>query len=439
MSFLPPEGGSHPPSRFALRRGRPDVEVASGFSRKAVAGVRLPPEGGSRENARGLRVRVMISTGEPSGDMYAAELARRIRAREPAAVITGFGGERLRAAGADLLGDFSGLSVTGLLEVARVLPRTYAMFRRLVAAARRDRPDVFVAVDFPDFNFRLAAAIRRLGVPIVYYISPQLWAWRPGRMKTMRALADRVLVIFPFEEQIYRDAGVPGAVGRASAPRRHAAAAAEGPARPHLGAVGRGADRRAAAGQPPQRSAGDSARPRGCGKPHPGPAARRAVRRRPRPAHFRRSAWRRWARFRARRPSCSTGRPTSSCRLPTSLSSLRGRSPCRPRSTSVRWWWCTACRLSPTGSAGRSSASAPSPWPTWSPESRVVPELIQDDFTPESVAAEALDILTNRARAAGMREDLRKVRLRLGTPGASDRAAQAVLEVARHGRATGLR
>src|SRR5687767_2255150 len=126
----------------------------------------------------------MISCGEPSGDLYAAELPRRIRVHEPGAAITGFGGERLRAAGADLLGDFSGLSVTGLLEVARVLPRTYLMFRRLIAAARAEPPDVFVAVDFPDFNFRLAAAIRRLGVPIVYYISPQLWAWRSGRMKT---------------------------------------------------------------------------------------------------------------------------------------------------------------------------------------------------------------------------------------------------------------
>ena len=171
-----------------------------------------------------------------------------------------------------------------------MLPRTYAMFRRLVAAARRDRPDVFVAIDFPDFNFRLAAAIRRLGVPIVYYISPQLWAWRPGRMKTMRAARRPRARDFSL-----RGTDLPGrrrsrAVGRASAPRRHAAAAAEGPARPEPWAVGRGADRRAAAGQPPQRSAGDSARPRGCGKPHPGPAARRAVRRRPRAAHFRRSA-----------------------------------------------------------------------------------------------------------------------------------------------------
>src|SRR5688500_14721510 len=116
----------------------------------------------------------MMSCGEPSGDLYAAELARELRAAEPAVVVTGFGGERLRAAGADLLGDFSGLSVTGLLEVARVLPRTYLIYRRLVAAARAERPDVFVAIDFPDFNFRLAAALHAFGVPVVYYISPQL-------------------------------------------------------------------------------------------------------------------------------------------------------------------------------------------------------------------------------------------------------------------------
>ena len=124
-------------------------------------------------------------------------------------MITGFGSQRLRSAGATLVDDFQGLSVTGLLEVARVLPRTYAIYRRLLAHAAATRPDVFVAVDFPDFNFRLAQAMRRLGVPVVYYISPQLWAWRPGRMKTMQRIADRVLVIFPFEEEIYRRAGVP--------------------------------------------------------------------------------------------------------------------------------------------------------------------------------------------------------------------------------------
>ena len=154
-------------------------------------------------------MRVMISCGEPSGDLYAASLATELRRLDPSVVFTGFGGDRLRRAGADLVGDFGGLSVTGLVEVARLLPKTYAIYRRLIADARANPPDVFVAIDFPDFNFRLARAVRRLGVPVVYYISPQLWAWRPGRMKTMKRIADRVLVIFPFEEEIYRQAGVP--------------------------------------------------------------------------------------------------------------------------------------------------------------------------------------------------------------------------------------
>ena len=142
----------------------------------------------------------MISCGEPSGDLYAGALATEILRANPSAAITGLGGDRLRAAGASLVADFSGLSVTGLSEVARVLPRTYATYRRLIRDAEATRPDVLVAIDFPDFNFRLARAVRKLGVPVVYYISPQLWAWRRGRMKTMRRIADRVLVIFPFEE-----------------------------------------------------------------------------------------------------------------------------------------------------------------------------------------------------------------------------------------------
>src|SRR5687768_4239952 len=151
----------------------------------------------------------MISCGEPSGDLYAAALATEIFRLDPSATITGFGGDRLAVAGATLVENFSGLSVTGLLEVVRLLPRTYATYRRLVAEAEATRPDVFVAIDFPDFNFILARALKKRGIPIVYYISPQLWAWRAGRMKTMRRLADRVLVIFPFEERIYREAGVP--------------------------------------------------------------------------------------------------------------------------------------------------------------------------------------------------------------------------------------
>jgi lipid-A-disaccharide synthase len=115
----------------------------------------------------------------------------------------------MAAAGATLAGDYRGLSVTGLVEALRVLPKSLSMYRRLVQLAREERPDVFVAIDFPDFNFRLASAIRNLGIPIVYYIPPQLWAWRKGRMRTLERLADRILVIFPFEPAIYQEAGTP--------------------------------------------------------------------------------------------------------------------------------------------------------------------------------------------------------------------------------------
>src|SRR5262245_56686450 len=154
-------------------------------------------------------VRVMISCGEPSGDLYAGALAAEIRRREPEADIFGFGGPRMAAAGGRLIGDFHGISVTGLTEALRVLPKSFSMLRVLAAAAREQRPDVFVAIDFPDFNFRLMAAVHRLGIPIVYYVSPQLWAWRSGRMQTMKRYVDRVLVIFPFEEELYRREQVP--------------------------------------------------------------------------------------------------------------------------------------------------------------------------------------------------------------------------------------
>ena len=110
--------------------------------------------------------RVFLSCGEPSGDLYAAALVDCLKALDPALRVTGFGGERLRASGATLIGDFHGLAVTGLVEALRVLPRSFAMYRRLVRAARAERPDVCVVIDFPDFNFRLASAMRSMGVPV---------------------------------------------------------------------------------------------------------------------------------------------------------------------------------------------------------------------------------------------------------------------------------
>ncbi len=373
----------------------------------------------------------MISCGEPSGDMYAAELTRHIRLLEPSAVITGFGGERLRAAGADLLGDFRGLSVTGLLEVVRLLPRTFQMYRRLVAAARDRRPDVFVAVDFPDFNFRLAHALRRLGVPVVYYISPQLWAWRPGRMKTMKRLADRVLVIFPFEERIYQDAGVPVEwVGHPlldvmPAPRPKSEIAAD------LGL--RTAD--------PIVALLPGSRRNEVAAILPGlVAAAREIRRRLPAAQF----------VVARAPHVSARllEPLDPLDPPALI--VEGRADdvlgvadvalvasgtVTVQAALHECPMVVVYRLSPlTYRLGRRFVRVDTfAMANLVAGKRVVPELIQDDFQTARVAEEALRILTDPVRAGEMRRELAEVRARLGTAGASARAAHAVLDVARRG------
>jgi lipid-A-disaccharide synthase len=154
-------------------------------------------------------MKILISCGEPSGDLYAGALVREIRALDSEVHVYGLGGAKLRESGAELVEDYRGLTVTGLSEALSVLPRSFAIYRRLVRLARADRPDVFVPVDFPDFNFRLARALHRLGIPIVYYVCPQVWAWRRGRLRTLKTFSRRALVIFPFEEALYQQAGIP--------------------------------------------------------------------------------------------------------------------------------------------------------------------------------------------------------------------------------------
>lgn len=153
--------------------------------------------------------KILISCGEPSGDLYAGALAKEILQLDPHSEIFGLGGERFRDGGGRLLDDYHGLSVTGLIEALRVLPRSLAAYRKLIAVAQSERPDVFVAIDFPDFNFRVARRVKRLGIPVVYYIPPQLWAWRQGRIRDIQQFATRVIVIFPFEEELYRSSGIP--------------------------------------------------------------------------------------------------------------------------------------------------------------------------------------------------------------------------------------
>lgn len=155
------------------------------------------------------RARLLVSCGEPSGDLYAGELVRHLRESAGPLDVFGLGGERLLAQQASLVAHVNELAVVGLVEVLRHLGRLRAVFRAVLAEVDRKPPALAVLVDYAGFNLRLARQLRRRGIPVVYYVSPQLWAWRRGRMRTVRANVAHMLVIFPFEESLYRRAGVP--------------------------------------------------------------------------------------------------------------------------------------------------------------------------------------------------------------------------------------
>ena len=155
--------------------------------------------------------RLLVSCGEPSGDLYAAALVRELRSRPGLATLDvfGLGGDRLLSQRATLLAHVRDLAVVGLVEVVAHIPRLRRIFRAVLREADRARPDLAVLVDYPDFNLRLARALRKRGIPVVYYVSPQVWAWRKGRIRAIREDVAHMIVIFPFEEEVYREAGVP--------------------------------------------------------------------------------------------------------------------------------------------------------------------------------------------------------------------------------------
>ena len=155
---------------------------------------------------------LFISAGEASGEHYGAllieELKRRMSAGGQTGSFFGMGGERMVSAGLDRVVRSEDMAVMGITEVVRHLPRIYAGFRKLKQAIRTRRPDVAVLIDFPDIHFKLAEELHRLGVPLIFFVSPQLWAWKKHRIKLVRKYVTRMLVIFPFEEPFYRERGV---------------------------------------------------------------------------------------------------------------------------------------------------------------------------------------------------------------------------------------
>ena len=309
------------------------------------------------------------------------------------------------------------------------IPRAWGTLRRLVAAAQAQRPDALVVVDFPDFNFPLARQIKNLGVPVVYYISPQIWAWRPGRLKTIGEIADRMLVIFPFEEEIYRDAGVPvDFVGHPLVDLARASGSRED-LRARLGLS---IDAPTVAILPGSR---------------PNEVARILT-----------DLLKAAILIRAREPRAQFAvarAPNLENRLFNVVRHLKGP-PIHIFDTRADDVLAASdVALTASGTATVQAALHDTPmvivyrlspitYMLGRPFVRVdtfgmvnliagetiVPELIQNGFTPEAVAQEAVAILMDRDRAARIRRGLARVRERLGAPEASRRAAEAILRVA---------
>lgn len=149
--------------------------------------------------------RALIVTGEASGDLHGANLIRAARDIDPGLTFYGVGGRSMAAAGCEILIPSDTLAVMGLVEVVRHFPVLYRAFQQLKSILRGDdRPDLLILIDFPDFNLRLARVAHQAGVPVLYYISPKVWAWRSGRVKEIAAVVDRLAVIFPFEPPLFR-------------------------------------------------------------------------------------------------------------------------------------------------------------------------------------------------------------------------------------------
>lgn len=376
---------------------------------------------------------VLISCGEASGDIYAGALVGALRDLDPGVSAFGFGGPRMAGAGAELIGDYRGFTVTGLIEALSVLPRSWRMIRRIGDAARRRRPDVFVAIDFPDFNFRLLPIVHRLGIPIVYYVSPQLWAWRPKRLETIRRYVQRMLVIFPFEVRMYEEAGVPvDFVGHPlldaiSTPPRAAFLLRHGldPSRPVVAFL-------------------PGSRPNEVRHILPTLARAAPLLRRRLPAVqvvVARASWLDSRLFDVLAETRAADVPlaivegdpdgvlaaadvvVTASGTATVQTALHGR----PMVVVYRLaplTYALARRVVRVTTYGMVNLVAGRP---------IARELIQDALTPEAVAGEVFSLLTDRSRLDDIRRGLAEVKARLGGSGASRRAAEAVLAVASNG------
>lgn len=397
--------------------------------------------------------RLLLTAGEDSSDAHGAGLVRALRRKGFEGEVIGIGGSALAAEGMRRLGHADELAVVGLFEALKVVPAALRLMRRVKRLLREDPPDLFVPVDSPDFNLRLLPAADRCGVPALYFIAPQLWAWRPGRVKVLRRHARELMVLFPFETAWFAERGVAttyvghplvDAVRAASAARpagdvrspREAAPAGGGVPTGEVGPAG-GA---ASAGEA-VRAGG--ARPRGLLLPGSrrgeiarhlpvlAEAARRVARHHEVEWTIRVAGelddgvYQPWAREAgialSRRPLFELAREAGVAVCVSGTASFEVAIAGTPLVVVYRmsaFSWALARRLVRVPFAAMANLTA---------GRRIVPELLQGDCSPERIAAEVGALLEDADRRDRMRADLLGLRERFGPPGAYDRAAERVL------------
>jgi lipid-A-disaccharide synthase len=368
-------------------------------------------------------MRLLLSSGEASGELYAAELLRELRVLMPEVEAFGLGGDRLAAQGAALTAHIRELAVVGLVEVVSHLPRIRRIFHSVLAECERHPPDLAVLIDYPDFNLRLARQLRRRGIPVVYYVSPQVWAWRRGRIRTIRDTSERMLVIFPFEEAVYREAGVPvefvghplvDSVRPPADPKRVLAEIGLDPERPTIALLPGSRAKEIALNLPPLLAAVARLR-------REDPALQFAVAVAPslEPQNLERAFSGSGARL---------VQGLTPALLGSATLSLVASGTATIEAALVGAPMVVFYRVSPLSYAlGRGLVRVPHfAMANLIAERRIVPELIQADFTSERLSAEASALLRDVGRRERMRGELDDVRRRLGEPGASARAARAV-------------
>ncbi|MEQ1920516.1 MAG: lipid-A-disaccharide synthase [Elusimicrobiota bacterium] len=355
----------------------------------------------------------LIVAGDPSGDLHAANLIKALKRRDPSVRVAAVGGPLCRAVADEFLEDLASRGVTGFIEPALKIPFLFKLASRLRDFITQRRPAALICVDYYGFNRRILPHARKAGIPAYYFVSPQVWASRPGRIKVLKRLVDKMLVIFPFEEKLYRDAGVP----------------AEFVGHPLLDLI------------PEPKERGEGSNLIGLL-----PGSRSSEIRRHLPvflAAFR--LLRLKNRFLEARLFAAATQPDSAYgKLPDGVTLVREQDYSRRGELDLA--------ICSSGTATLENALLGVPmvvvyklsWPTYAiaralvkvkhiamanllAGKTVVPELIQHEATADRIFLEASALLDDPAKAAAVRADLLKVRRSLGTPGAADRAAAAVL------------